>query len=360
MKPSEILKVMDIAKKAREMKRNWNPIFVGPPGIAKSVQVQSWAKANAYRLIDIRTALREAQDLLGFPVVETIEDIKRLTFATPNFWPSGNEKAVIFFDEVNRGNTSVLNAIMQILTDRKIGEFEISPNAIICAAINPEDEHNDVNVMDSALKDRFEFFSVEYDKKEHLEYMRASGYEKVIIDWVESGTWKYRRPEMIRTDVAGDKYLSPRSLEKLDTAMKSGGLDNGDTFEVNLYHETLGTLAGSSFYQFKANEQPVTFADLKNEKTQDAALRRLKELSNPDAYKAGTIAITIRDIVDDGTVEDDLLCAILLALPLDQGPNLLYHLQMKRGDMNSELSKRILANEKVKAHFKQHVDSLSV
>lgn len=356
MKPSQIYQVMDMAKTARSLGRVWNPIFVGPPGIAKSAIMQDWSKKNGYGFIDIRTALREAPDLIGFPRIETLNGRERVLYATPIFWPApGEKKTVVCFDEVNRGNTSVLNAIMQILTDRKIGDFELSEDAIICAAINPEDEQNDVNMMDSALKDRFEFFTIDYDKNEHVAYMKARNYEQSIIDWVDSRTWMYRRPEQISAEKAGDKYLSPRSLEKLDTAMKSGGCDNGRDFELMIYTETLGQLNGASFYQFRYNERPVAYSEILDENTRKEALRRLEKYSDPNDYKAGIIALTIRDIVADGKIEDDLLCQVLLVLPADQGPKLLYQLERARNDDANELSRRILKNKKIHKYFNERL-----
>lgn len=375
MRPSEIFTVLDLAQEARLQNRIFNPCFVGAPGVAKSALVQAWAKANGYKLIDIRLALREAPDLLGFPKVEIINGMQRQVNITPDFWPTAGEKCVVFIDEVNRGNQSVMNAIMQLLTDRVIGSHHIGNESLLVAAINPEDEQNDVNTMDSALKDRFEFFHVEYDRKEHIAFMKASGHEKTIIQWVESGTWKYERPENIGS-VAGAKYLSPRSIEKLDTAIKSmvnlaerTGKAIDQKFELTCYNNILGLIQGRSFYNFKNNETPVTYSQLKDKRSRSSALAKLKDFCKPDAYKAGHVSMTVSDICEQGfDIEDELLVDIIMVMPADQGHSMLYQLQVKRMELDrakgqkeeaasdgkdDKLTRRIFANfPKVKTHFK--------
>jgi len=60
MKPSEIMPVLDIAKKVNDMGKRFNPLFIGPPGIGKSQIVQQWCKENGYGFIDLRLAFFEA------------------------------------------------------------------------------------------------------------------------------------------------------------------------------------------------------------------------------------------------------------------------------------------------------------
>lgn len=340
MKPSEIFKVMDLARNARLQGRVFNPIFVGPPGIAKSAIVQQWAKQNGYGLIDIRAALREAPDLIGFPRVVVKDGKERTVNATPEMWPDSG-KWVIFIDEVNRGTQSVMNAFMQLLTDRTIGSHKLPEDVIIVSAINPEDEQNDVNTMDSALKDRFEFFYVEYDKKDHLAYMKANEYNQTVINWVET-MWTYARPEKIG-DGAGAKYLSPRSIEKLDTAIKAGAETMGVDFEKMVYTNILGQLNGQSFFKFKTDDRHVTYKEIKDKRSRSRALERLKTLCNPEDYKAASVSLTCSDIIENGSdIEDELLVEVILTLPADQSPDLLYRLEQKRGLKHNELSNRII------------------
>lgn len=377
MRPSEINKVMDLAEVARETDMNFTPCIVGAPGVAKSAIIQQWGARKGYRLIDIRLALREAPDLLGFPKIVEVNGMQRQVNITPDFWPMPGEKCLVFIDEVNRGNQSVMNAIMQLLTDRKIGSHYIGKESIIVAAINPEDEQNDVNTMDSALKDRLEFFFVEYNKSEHVDYMRSAGYNEIVINWVQTGTWSYCRPEDVGS-VSGAKYLSPRTLEKLNTAivaMEQVALRTGkkdQAFEMVVYNNILGQIQGASFYQFKHNETPVTYKELKDGRSRAKSLAKIKSFSDPQNFKAGSISMTVEDIIKDSTVDDDLLTEVILSLPADQAHYLIYGLQRTRLEQAKELDKkkntdtnvknsdgtddkllkRLFTNKKIEVHFK--------
>src|ERR1017187_2099927 len=329
MKPNFIHDVLDLAKRARQDEKVFNPLFVGPPGVGKSEIVQEWCRNNNIPFIDIRAALLEAPDVVGFPTVQVVSGKQVTTYATPEIWPSDGE-GVIFLDEINRGTTSVMNAFMQLLTDRKINKYSLPEGWIIVSCVNPEDEFCDVNTMDTALKDRFEIFEVEYDKEAFLKYARKSDWDETLVMFVDSNTWRYAKPADIG-NFAGAKYSSPRTLSKPNTALKAG---IPKEIELEVFESILGRNNAKAFLQFKYDEQPVLLRDFLERKPY--ALRKIKEFSNPENYKNGHISITIRDIVenDSDKVTDDLLVDIMLVLPADQGPILIRELEYKRKDAN--------------------------
>lgn len=327
MRPKEISKVLDLAWKARELDRIFNPLLVGAPGLGKSQIVQQWCKEKDIPFIDLRAAYLEAPDLIGFPSIEMVNGRQSTVHNIPEFWPfAGN--GVLLLEEPNRGTTSVMNTFMQLLTDRKVHKYVLPKGWIIVGCINPENEEHDVNTMDAALKDRFEIYDVTYNFHDHIEYMRQTKYDPSIVNFVETKTWTYSLPEDIKK-ASGAKYISPRTLSKLDTALKAGL--NKDIERIT-YDSILGTNMGAAFFNFKNNEQPVTYVELLNEDTRKAALQKLKKFSDPSNYKSGSISITIRDIVDNGEIEDDLLAKVVLTLPADQGPVLIRELQFVRKD----------------------------
>lgn len=321
---------MDLARRARKNGFKWNPMFVGAPGVGKSEIVQQWCKQNSLPFIDLRLAYMEACDLIGFPSVEKVNGRQVTAHNIPEFWPTEGE-GVLLLEEPNRGNQSVLNACMQLLTDRKVHKYTLPEGWIIVSCINPEDDPtNDVNTMDTPLKDRFEFFYVNYDKQAFLEYMRENNYDDHIIMFVDSGAWQYSLPGNIK--VPGAKYISPRTISKLNAAMKS---DIPRDEELMVYQSVLGDITGKSFYTFKYEQNPVTYHDLVNRKK--ASLTKLKKFADPNNYLSGYIGITIRSIVEDGGavdggITDELLKEVLLTLPADQGPALLRELEFKRKD----------------------------
>jgi hypothetical protein len=333
MTPNKIFSILDLARRARQRGHVFNPLFVGPPGVGKSQIVQAWCNEKNLPFIDLRAAYLEAPDLIGFPSIEKDENGRGITVHNiPEFWPQDeNWEGVILLEEPNRGTTSVMNTFMQLLTDRKVHKVDLPPKAIVVGCINPEEGGYDVNTMDAALKDRFEIFNVSYDKFSFVEYMKASNWDQSLVMFVESNTWNYVLPEELG-NTPGNKYISPRTLSKLNAVLKSDVVPDD---ELMVYESILGKNVGRAFFHFKHEEHPVLYSDIL--KTPKKALAKLAAFADPQNYKAAYISITIRDIVDhDGnkntSIDDDLLSQVLLALPADQGPMLIRELEFKRKD----------------------------
>lgn len=351
MQPSKIFDIMDLARRVRKQDKVFNPLFVGPAGVGKSSVVQQWCKKNNLPFIDLRAAYLEAPDIIGYPSVENIKGLQRTVHNLPEFWPTEGE-GVLLLEEPNRGTTAIMNTFMQLLTDRAIHKYTLPKGWIIVGAINPENEHYDVNTMDTALKNRFQIFDVDYDRKTFIDYMKKSGWDKSITMFVESNTWTFVRPEEMGNS-PGAKYISPRTLEQLNNAVVAG-IDKDDEFLV--YESILGKNYGKAFYAFRNNERPVLFDELVNDKKK--AIARLKKFSDPNAYKNSLIAITISDIVDNkDKVKDDLLAEVLLTLPADAGPTLIRDLEFSRKVPPLSLTKKIFKDfPEVKKHLQNYLN----
>jgi len=327
MTPSKIFDVLDLAKRARKLGEVFNPLFVGPPGVGKSHIVQAWAKKNNLPFIDLRIAYMEAPDLIGFPSIEVKNGRQITVHNLPEFLPYEGE-GVLLLEEPNRGTSSVMNCLMQLLTDRKLHKYELPEGWIIVGCINPEGEHYDVNTMDAALRDRFEMFQVTYDKHTFLDYMKSANWNKDIINFVEAGLWTFKTPEELG-NLPGAKYISPRTKSKLNAALRAGFAQED---ELLIFETVLGTNVAKDFYNFRHNESPVMMTDLKKNLKQ--ALGRLKVFSDPNNYKNGMISLTVKDILEDNTITDDMLADVVRTIPVEQGTVLIRDLEHKRNDDN--------------------------
>lgn len=129
------------------------PLFIeGERGIGKSqVAEQATAKLGR-RLRDYRAAQMDATDIMGVPHVN---GDGRSHWAVPEWLPHDpNSDDVIFFDEINRGSQLVQNALLQLVLDRRVGEYRLPPNVALIAAGNP-DSYRGVTKMNEALANRF-------------------------------------------------------------------------------------------------------------------------------------------------------------------------------------------------------------
>lgn len=341
MKPSDIGKIMDLAYAARKAGQVYNPIFVGEAGLGKSQIAQQWVKGKKeenpeFGFIDHRIAYYEAPDMVGFP--KEIQDDSgrwRTIHALPGYWPTSGE-GLILLEEPNRGTTGVMNTLMQLLTDRKVGhDYELPEGWIIAACINPDSAEYDVNSMDVALMDRFEEFTIEYDHNTFVNHIEAKGWSDEIVRYVKAGQWIYQTSDKIGKD---GKYISPRTWSKLNAAMKAGALSMGQAFHRNVCHSALGKHIGNEFWKTCWDDAPVTAADLLAD--EEKALAKLKKQcrhGKDSTYQGDKITMTCESIVanyggrsDDEVQEcppdkisEDLMAKVAAIIPKDASVNLI-------------------------------------
>lgn len=326
MKPSEIFAILDVAQRARKKGHIFNPCFVGAPGLGKTEIVQQWAKSRNLPTIILTSATLDAPEIRGFPLVQVIEGRQRMTTATPDYWPTSGE-GIIVLEEVNRGSNAVMNCWMS-LTDARRGfdNYKLPDGWVVVACINPENTLYDVAAMDPALRDRFEFFNVTYDRASHLNYMSSTEYNKSIMQFVEANLWSYRLPEDIG-NLPGAKYVSPRTYSKLNAAL-AAGIEEANELEV--YASILGANIAKDFYSFKYDESPVMMSDIN--KSIKSAVKKLQKYSDPNNYKNGMISLTVQDIIEVNTIDDDKLAQVCENIPLEAARTLLFSLEKKRED----------------------------
>lgn len=351
MKPSQIHNILDLARVIRKQGRKWNPLFTGAPGLGKSEIVQEWCRNKGLPFVDLRLALLEAPDLTGFPQIQEVNGRARTINALPEFWPDemSAPEGVLLLEEPNRGQTSVMNAIMQLLTDRKVGKYTLPPGWIIVGCINPEGGGCDVNTMDDALKDRFEPFTVNYDKLTFVDYMKEQEWDNRLILFVENSLWSYVAPEDVGTST-GNKYISPRTMSKVNAALKA---DIPEDIQLEVFSAEFGDNVGKAFYSFLHNESPVTFHDITKNKR--SALKRLEKFADPNNCKNGHLAITEQSIIEDGlNIDDALLVDILMVLPAEKAVSLVKGLTLARKDS------KLIAEGKVKVPNDEILDRIVV
>lgn len=127
------------------------PMFLwGPPGIGKSQIVAQVAKELNLPLIDVRAVLLDPVDLRGVPSVEN----GTTRWNPPNFLPSEGE-GVLFLDELSQAPESVQSSLLQLVLDRKLGEYCLPDGWRILAAGNRVTDGTFSRKISKALGSRF-------------------------------------------------------------------------------------------------------------------------------------------------------------------------------------------------------------
>ncbi len=323
---------MDTALEARKLGEVLNPLFTGEAGLGKSQVVQQWVKKQKeknpeFGFIDLRIAYMEAPDLIGFPETEIDSNgVARTKHRLPEFWPTTGS-GLLLLEEPNRGTTGVMNCLMQLLTDRKVHNYELPKGWLIAGCVNPDSSEYDVNTMDAALKNRFVEFEVEYDHMTFVDYIESASWDEKLATFLKSGIWIYKTTKEIAKEA---KYISPRTWSQVNAAEMAGAHKSRNMHRL-IVQSILGRDIGNEYHKFCYDQAPVTAQDLL--KDADSALNRLKQQSDPNTYQGDMIAATVESIekaygglkknCKDGQLDEDLMVAVAKVIPSDHAVNLI-------------------------------------
>jgi hypothetical protein len=282
---NDIPMILDAALKANQAGLKFFPLLTGEAGIGKSEIAQAWARSQGddFQFIDVRIAYLEGPDMVG--MIYVVNGVTH--YAVPEFWPTSG-RGVICFEEVNRGPQGTQNALMQILTDMRVGKLKI-PDTFFCMGIINPDNGYDVNTMDPALRNRFVEYQLNFDKKAFCQYARKSGWSERLVAFLET-YWDFVPASQLKE---GGTYVSPRSLSKLNI-LESIGVKKGSLFEATVY-SVLGMELGNIYLSYCNKDQPVLAEDFIED--EEKALARLKELSFAESgYRGDLISASTESI----------------------------------------------------------------
>jgi hypothetical protein len=209
-----------------------------------------------------------------------------------DFPPETDENCILFFDEINRASTAVMNCILQATDGSgRIATHKLPKGCLVIAAVNPDDANHTVNSMDFALVNRFNIVSLEYDHSAVIDYARKAKWHQKVIGFMsaEKGIFSGER-----TFDGNANLPTPRTLELLSDAEKAG------TNDLDLHRAIacgyLGDSIGVQYHAYATGEQPLTVADLLDDN--EASVKRAKKLSDPKALRSDLISATNNEIAD--------------------------------------------------------------
>lgn len=182
-------------------------IIEGKPGSGKSQIMAQIAAARGARFFDVRLSMWESVDLRGIPMVENGKTVWMQPAALS--FDDGNE-TILFFDEIDRAALPTLNAALQIVLDRRIGEHTFAPSVRIMAAMNGKTDRRGTSTLPLALANRFLWAELRPDASAAIEHLTRIGANPLLVAFLD-----LRGADLLYTEPTdGKRFASPRQWER--------------------------------------------------------------------------------------------------------------------------------------------------
>ena len=229
MKPTLALQALPVLLAAGQP-----TFFSGPPGVGKSTIIHNYAAENDLEMIDLRVVLLDPVDLRGLPYpVKTETPEASVTWLTPDFLPTSG-KGILFLDELNAAPRLVQSACLQLVLDRKLGDYTLPDGWHIVAAGNRETDSAGVGSMITPLANRFTHIEIEVDLNDWTIWAFDNNVPAPLIAFLRF------RPELLSQDVqqsGSNSFASPRSWAAVGTLLN---LNPDSDIELDLFTGTVG------------------------------------------------------------------------------------------------------------------------
>lgn len=184
-------RVLTVAYRARRA-----VLLEGPTGVGKSEIVRRVATQLGIQTTILDLSLLEPPDLVGLPIVKD----GRTEYALPHVLPRDGA-GILMLEELNRAERYIQQPALQLLSARRLHEYELPPGWVCIATVNPQTADYHVTALDKALRARFLQVSVRADRASWLAWAQtknlhpgivalAHAHERLLED-VPPRTWTY-------------------------------------------------------------------------------------------------------------------------------------------------------------------------
>lgn len=222
------MKISDAADLVSLCVTNKQPVFVwGPPGIGKSAVIHQLAKKAKMSIIDIRAVLLDPVDVRGLP---SINGDNRAHWCPPAFLPHDEDSAgVLFLDELPQAPPLTQSALLQLVLDRKIGEYQLPEGWTVVAAGNRQQDRTGSSRIIKSLDNRFAHVEVEVNADDWLEWARDAGIDATVRSFIN---FKRTALHQFNPDEESHAFPTPRSWEFASNLIKASVSEKGQAAAV--------------------------------------------------------------------------------------------------------------------------------
>jgi len=214
----------------------------GPSGIGKSEMIAELAKILGADFFDIRLGVLDVLDLngIGIPLIEE----RKAIWTRPEILPEEHttRPTIIFLDEFNHANETVLGSAYQFVLERKVNTHQLPKDCLIIGAGNSIDDKGIAFTIPSPLQNRFIKMNVVSEIDDWLEHAKEKE-----VDWRTRAFLKTHHELLhnFKAESSEDNFTTPRSWVKVSTFLEA----DKELFKV-VSNGILGFSASLEFIQF--------------------------------------------------------------------------------------------------------------
>lgn len=158
-------------------------LIIGNSGIGKTTQVHNLGAKIGAKVIDIRLADRQPEDVRGLCSIENGATIMTRPLDMP---PSDCDgKYIIFLDEILVAMDDTRKAAFQLFRERKIGNYSLPKNSYVIAAGNSGADGTKIYHLDRATADSFVILHLINDTQNWIKWAQTADIHPDIVSFIQ-------------------------------------------------------------------------------------------------------------------------------------------------------------------------------
>lgn len=203
--------------------------IVGDSGIGKTEMVKQACKTlgemyndDNFGCLTFIVSQLCPEDIMGIPMPDKEQEYVK--FLKMSRLPRSG-RGILFLDEWNQADPSVLKPLFQMLGERRVGDWELPEGWAIIAACNPDGGVYRTTPPSPAFRRRMSHIEVHFDHAAFVKYTEQAGWNSTLREFLR------RRPDMCynkASEQANRVFANPASWERVDALISL--LDPGDSF----------------------------------------------------------------------------------------------------------------------------------
>ena len=220
------------------------PVFIwGPPGIGKTAIVTQFGAALGFEVVSLLGSQLAPEDLIGVPRIEAQEGSHFSVFAPPRQIAGRKEPFILFIDEFNAAAPEVQKAFYSLITEQRLGEYQLPQGSIIILAGNRAQDNAITRAVSSALINRVLHIEMRANHRDWLKWAYEANLHYLVLKYIEI------RPDhlSVAPPKTEEPFSTPRAWHILSDALYGYG-DALDANAIALLAE--GTLSPSHAHNF--------------------------------------------------------------------------------------------------------------